>query len=356
MSGETDGQDIDPEKTTSSGDWWQGPVHERPQPSPPPPHPHPSPNPQASGPNPIPGPGPASGPGPWPGPNPYQSGPNSYQSSPYRSGPNPVPPSANSYSTGASPFAAGQPGGFGPPPGGNRGRVWLLAGAGALVVAIVAVVAIVIVMHDSGKGPTPTAAKPTSITSAPATTPRTTTAPASTLTPQIPGYQVDVPKDLKAAWDIPSDWKTDLTATTYGNGTDSIPAAGFAEEGSDYCPSNVRTTMFLSTSDVSDATAAATDVGAHAARIGYTTKTSLTAGTAQPLDTSDGQLHGTFLETSGGFTAPAGCATGYSVYTFALSVGAGKGSLVLVILADTGVDRSVTADFARKLFATFRLL
>ncbi|MFE3002195.1 hypothetical protein ACFXG4_45410 [Nocardia sp. NPDC059246] len=354
MSGETDGQDIDPEKTTSSGDWWQGPVHERPQPGPPSPYPQPSPNPNASGPNPIPGPGPASGNGPRPGPSPYQSGPDPYQSSPYRSGPNPVPPSANSYGTGASPFAA-QPGGFGPPPGGNRGRVWLLAGVGALVVAIVAVMAIVIVMHDSGKGPTPTAAKPTSITSAPATTPRTT-APASTLTPQIPGYQVDVPKDLKAAWDIPSDWKTDLTATTYGNGTDSIPAAGFAEEGSDYCPSNVRTTMFLSTSDISDATAAATDVGAHAARIGYTTKTSLTAGTAQPLDTSDGQLHGTFLETSGGFTAPAGCATGYSVYTFALSVGAGKGSLVLVILADTGVDRSVTADFARKLFATFRLL
>ncbi|MGV9666462.1 hypothetical protein [Nocardia niigatensis] len=360
MSDGTDGQDIDPEKTTSSGDWWrEGPLPERPRPSPPQlPYPHPGPNPYVSRPNPSPGPGVVPGPGPRTGPSPYQSGPNPYQSSPYHSGPNPLPPKTNSYSAGPSPFPAAPPGGFAPPPDGNRGRVWLLAGAGALVVAIAAIVAIVIVMRDSGTGAAPaTTAKPTSSTGPAGSTARTTTtAPASTLTPQIPGYQVVVPTDMKAAWDIPKDWTIDQTTTKYGTDSDSIPAAGFSEEGVDYCPDNVRTNMFLTNSSISDATAAATDVGAHAARLGWSTRTSLNAGAGQPLATTDGTLHGTFLETSGAFTAPAGCATTYSVYTFALSVGDGKGSLVLAIVADTGVDRSVTADFARKLFATFRLL
>ncbi|WP_157513867.1 hypothetical protein [Nocardia concava] len=257
----------------------------------------------------------------------------------------------NPYTTGPNMFPPN-------PPGGGRGRIWLLAGVGALVVAIVAVVAIVVVMRDSGTSATPTSsAKPTSTTRPTSTAPRTTTTgPASTLTPQIPGYQVDVPKDLKAAWDIPKDWTIDQSATAYGPGNDSIPAVGVAQEGVDYCPNNVRTTMFLTTSDIDDATSAAGDVGSRAARIGYSTKTSVTAGGPQPFATTSGPLNGTFVETTGTFTAPAGCATTFSVYTLAIGVGTGKGSLVLVLLADTGVERSVTADFARRLFATFRLL
>ncbi|AYF73126.1 hypothetical protein D7D52_03730 [Nocardia yunnanensis] len=223
------------------------------------------------------------------------------------------------------------------------------------MVVIATVVAIVVVVNDNSGSPVASSPAKPSATDPATTTPHpTTTAPASTLTPQIPGYQVDVPKDLKAAWDIPHDWNIDQTTTVFGASSDSIPAVGFATEGENYCPNNVRTSMFLTTSEIDDATAAATDVGAHAARIGYSTKTSLTPGTAQPLDA--GQLHGTFLETSGAFTAPAGCATTYSVYTFAIRVGTGKGSLVLTLVSDTGVDRSVTPDFARKLFATFRLL
>ncbi|GAB0103463.1 hypothetical protein JMUB6875_24360 [Nocardia sp. JMUB6875] len=244
------------------------------------------------------------------------------------------------------------------PPGGGRGRLWLLAGVGALVVVIAVVVSIVLVMRDSGTTAAPSSsAKPTSTTRPTTSAPRpTTTGPTTTLTPQIPGYQVDVPKDLKAAWDIPKDWTIDQTATDYGPDNDSIPAVGVAQEGADYCPNNVRTTMFLTTSEIDDAASAATDTGSHAARIGYSTKTSLTTGAPQPFATTSGPLNGTFVETTGTFTAPAGCATTFSVYTLAIGVGTGKGSLVLVLLADTGVDRSVTADFARKLFATFRLL
>lgn len=356
MSRELDDQGNDPDRTTSSGDWWQGPVHDRPAT----PQPYrPTSTPPVSAPNPYPsGPNPrvfernphASGPNPQaPVRNPCASGPN-----PYASGPNPVPPVANSY--GPAPVAPGSPlPGTHPPPRGDRGRVWLLAAIGAVVVAIVAIAAIVFVLRDSGSTPTPTT--PPSPTKPTTTAPRTsTTAPASTLTPRIPGYQVVVPKDLKAAWDVPQDWTVDLSTTEYGSDADHIPAAGFTQEGVDYCPNNVRTNMFLSTSDLSDATAAATDVGAHAARIGWSTQTSSKADAPQPLDAGDNTLHGTFLETTGTFTAPAGCATTFSVYTYAVSAGPTSGSLVLVIVADTGVDRSISPDLARGIFATFRLL
>ncbi|WP_460722029.1 hypothetical protein [Nocardia heshunensis] len=245
-----------------------------------------------------------------------------------------------------------------PPPPPGRNRIWLLAAVGALVVVIVTIVAVAVVMNDSGTAAAPSSSAKPSSTTKPATTPHpTSTAPQSTLTPTIPGYQVDVPGDLKAAWDIPKDWAIDQSQSIFGTSSDSIPGVGYAQDGIDYCTDNTRTTMFLSTSTIDDATAAATDVGAHAARIGYSAKTSLTAGAPQQLSTTDGNLKGTYLETSGAFTSPAGCATAYMVYTFALSVGtAGKGSLVLVIVADTGVDKAVTADSARKLFASFRLL
>ncbi|QVI22869.1 hypothetical protein KHQ06_07820 [Nocardia tengchongensis] len=210
---------------------------------------------------------------------------------------------ANSYGTGPAPFpATSPPPGNYPPPPGDRGRLWLLAGIGALVVAIVAILATVVVMRDSGSTPSPTAL-PASTTK-PVTTAPATTTPSSTLTPRIPGYQVVVPKDLKAAWDIPKDWTIDPSTTTYGTDADHLAAAGFSEEGVDYCPNNVRTNMFLSTSDISDATAAATDVGAHAARLGWSTRTSSQAGTPQPLDAGDNTLHGTFLENHRRFHRP----------------------------------------------------
>ncbi|MGW4530039.1 hypothetical protein ACWEOI_03720 [Nocardia sp. NPDC004340] len=360
MSGERDDQGDDPDRTASSGDWWQGPVHNRPATPPVPPY-RPTPNPPAPEPNPY-----RSGPSPQvsgsnphaSGPNPQASGRNPYASdpNPYASGPNPVPPVANSYGTGPAPVSPGSPlPGTYPPPRGDRGRLWLLAAIGAVVVAIVAIAAIVFVVRDSGSTPDPTT--PPSSAEPTTTAPRTsTTAPASTLTPRIPGYQVVVPKDLKAAWDVPQDWTVDLSTAKYGTDADHIPAAGFAQEGVDYCPNNVRTNMFLSTSDLSDATAAATDIGAHAARIGWSTQSSSKAGTPQPLDSGDNTLHGTFVETTGTLTAPAGCATTFSVFTYAVSAGPTSGSLVLVIVADTGVDRSVSADLARRIFATFRLL
>lgn len=374
MSGELDDPDNDPDRTTSTGDWWQGapptgspwesrpghPVQPPARPNPGQPHQNSPYGPQTgppgslprSGANPL-----QSGPNPQSGVNPYQSGPNS------QIGMNPVRAGQNPYSTGPSAFQTAPPGGQPPysnglPPstGGGRGRVWLLSGIGALVVAIAVVVAVVIVVRNPSPAPTPVA-KPS--TTAPATTSpaASTTAPASTLTPEIPGYQVVVPANLKAAWDVPKDWVVaQSSTTTFGTASDNVAAAGTVQEGIEYCPDNVRTTMFLSTSTNSDANGAAMEIGAHVARLGWSTGGAITPGTAAPLTSTDGTLHGTFLETTGTFTATAGCANTFSVYTFAISVGDNKGSLVLTIAADTGVDRSVNPDYARKLLATFRLL
>ncbi|APA94489.1 hypothetical protein NS506_00406 [Nocardia seriolae] len=328
MSGGNDDRDIDPERTTSSGDWWQGPIHgpraQGPGPQPPP-HPHPN--------------------TPAPGPNPYRTGPSRYQSAP-----NPVPPVWNPYATG--------PNAFQPQPSGSRNRLWLLVAVGALVVAIVAVVAIIFVNHDPGRSASPATTSVTTTTARFTTTTAVhtnTTAPATTLTPTISGYQVVVPTGYKVAWDVPSDWIDDPTATSYGTDADNLPIAGMADEGENYCPDNVRTQMFLTASQISDAAAAAADIGTHVARIGWSTGSAITPGTGQDFKTSDGGMHGTFLETKGTFTAPAGCATTFSVYTFAVSAG-DKGSLVLVIGADTGMERSMTPGFARRIFGTLRTI
>ncbi|MFI1914596.1 hypothetical protein [Nocardia sp. NPDC020380] len=368
-SGFDDGKD-DPDRTTSSGDWWKG----APEPGSPweshPLHPVQPPGPPRQGP-------PQQGPpqqGPWQSGGPVSGAP------PYQSGANPFPPVQNpptgpGYPSGANPYASG-PGAYRtaqqpprvppftgyPPTGGGgggggggrgRGRVWLFVGIGALVVVIAVVLAVVFVNQNSGSS-----AQSTSTTTAPATTTTpysATTAPATT-TPAaiIPGYQVVVPNGVKAAWDVPADWKIDQTATGFGTGADAIPVNGLATEGDNYCPNYTRTNMFLTLSDKSDAAAAAADVGARMAKVGWSTRTSTNAGAAQPFSSTDGKLNGVYLETSGAFTPPdPSCASSYSVYTFAVS--SGTQSLVLTIAADTGVDRSVNADFARRLLATFRL-
>lgn len=374
-SGFDDGKD-DPDRTTSSGDWWKG----APEPGSPweshPLHPVQPPGPPRPGP---PQQGPAQQGPPQQGPAPWQSGGPVPGAPPYRSGANPFPPVQNpptgpGYPSGANPYAPG-PGAYRtaqqpppvppytgyPPTGGGgggggrgRGRVWLFVGIGALVVVIAVVLAVVFVNQNSGSS-----AQPTTTTTAPATTTtpyNSTTAPATTTpAPIIPGYQVVVPNGVKAAWDVPADWKIDQTATGFGTGADEVPVNGLATEGENYCPNYTRTNMFLTLSDKPDAAAAAADVGARMAKVGWSTRTSTNAGAAQPFSSTDGKLNGVYLETSGAFTPPdPSCASTYSVYTFAVS--SGTQSLVLTIAADTGVDRSVNADFARRLLATFRLL
>lgn len=157
-------------------------------------------------------------------------------------------------------------------------------------------------------------------------------------------------------YDIPSDWKIDKSTATIGSGADSLPVLGMSTDGAGYCPDYVRTNMFLTESDEKDPTKASGDVTARLIKFAYTTSTGSNSGAAEPFKTSDGKLSGVFVETTG--TAPApnpGCASTYSIYTFAFPA-AEDGSFVLTIAADTGVDKSVSKEFAQKLMATLRPL
>lgn len=310
------------------------------------------PGPQQSGPMPqqsgqLPqqsGPMPQTGQTPYQsGPNPYQSGPNPYQSGPYQSGQPPFGPTGPQY---------------GPPSGGGGNRkILLFGGIGLLVLVLVIVGAVVFVNRGSDDPPIaqPTTTSTSTTSVAPSTTKPTTTAPRSQ-NPTIPGYQVVVPKDIEAAWDVPSDWVQDKTSTEFSDGTETVPVAGLATEGSSYCTGFVRTNMFLSATQNADETASAREIGEKVARVGWSSGSGITSTAGEPLTNYDGTLQGVFMESTGTFTAPdPRCAKTFSVYSFAVSGGASS-SLVLVIAADTGVDRAVDAAFAKRLLSTFRLI
>ncbi|QLY31352.1 hypothetical protein [Nocardia huaxiensis] len=369
MTGGSDDRNNDPERGDANPDWWQGmpppgsPWESHPQ--------HPvQPNPAPGGQYPQQGPSPfQSGPQPQ-GTTPFQSGAN-----PFRSGPNPYPtgplPQAgrHPYQTGQNPSQSGQPpyggtpayGGYGQPPSDERRKLWLYSGIGALVIAIVAVVATVVVMTDDsgGGGGQASGTSTVSSTTTSRTTSRTTTPNSTTRTSTpaavIPGYQVVAPSDIDSAWDVPADWTLDTSTTTLGAGADELSVTGLAQEGIGYCPDFVRTTMFLTVSTEADAAAAATEAGARMARTGYQNAT-VQASSPEPFANSDKSLNGVYVETSGTYPPPAAnCASAYTVYTFAVS-GGSSGSLVLTLAADTGVDRAVGRDLARRILATFRFI
>ncbi|MGW4241806.1 hypothetical protein [Nocardia sp. NPDC004722] len=253
-----------------------------------------------------------------------------------------------------------------PPPGGGKGKVWLFAGLGALVVAIVAAVVVVALVNRNSNEPsaksnttpslisalTSTTAKPTG-SNRPTTTKTTGPKPTSTPAAVIPGYQVVTIPDNGAAYDIPPTWKVDRSGqSSFGSGADAIPVAGLAQDGADYCPNNVRTNVFLTQSGESDPAKAAADIGTRLGRIGWSGASGATSGAPESFQSSDGQLQGIYLETKGTTQAAAGCASTFSVYTFAFP--GDNGAFVFTIAADTGVDQAVDATTAKKILASIR--
>ncbi|MFX0580170.1 hypothetical protein [Nocardia nepalensis] len=242
---------------------------------------------------------------------------------------------------------------------GRRGIAWVAAAVAALVVAG-GVTAIVVT--NSGSNVTSAQDPAPSMVSALTTTgshtpaqPSTSNAPANHETPVVPGYQVVVASDLGAAYDVPADWTVapDGKVGGFGDPPNAVTGKGLATEGKSYCPGSTRTVAFLTGSSDTDSATAATELGTRTAKIAYTNSPGGTPSAAQPLNSLDGSQHGMFVETKGTATkVKPGCATEYSVYTFATPTD--NGSFVMVIAADTGVPNAVDAATAMRIFTSIR--
>ncbi|MFJ4656356.1 hypothetical protein ACIP5Y_34260 [Nocardia sp. NPDC088792] len=285
---------------------------------------------------------------------PGQSYPGGYGQDPYQS--QPYQPTQQFPAGPQFPPPPGQfgPPGYGPPPGGGRRRGWLLGGIGLLVVVIIGVVLTLVLVNRHSGTPSAKSIVPSPLDSVVTTTPNGSQNPSGTPAPVIPGFQVVTIPDNGAAYDVPADWKIDQTGqTAFGSGADQIPIAGLAQDGVEYCPNYVRTNVFLSQSDEQDPTKAATDIATRMGRVGWTSSTGTTVGAAEQFSSSDGQLQGVYMESKGNAPAPAaGCASTYSIYTFAFP--GDNGAFVFTIAADTGVDKSVDATLAKKILASIR--
>ncbi|MEU8894919.1 hypothetical protein [Nocardia sp. NPDC048505] len=178
------------------------------------------------------------------------------------------------------------------------------------------------------------------------------TAAANSEKPLVPGYQVVLAPDSGAAYDVPADWTVAAPDVTgkFGAPPNTVMGKGMATEGKDYCPGSTRTISLLTGSDNADSTGAAIELGAKAAQA-YAGGAS--PGAPQPLASYDGTQNGVFVETKGRVPNPnPGCASEYSVYTFATP--AEQGTFVMVIAADIGVPKAVDPDTAKRIFASIR--
>ncbi|GAA2476370.1 hypothetical protein ACFOS0_15470 [Nocardia seriolae] len=273
-------------------------------------------------------------------------------------GPYPAPPQY-------PPGYGGQPP-YPPPPGGGKRRVWLFAGLAALVVAVIAAVVIVALVNKNSAEPSAQSTTTPSLISAltstttkpggsakPTPTKTSAAKPTSTPAAVIPGYQVVTIPNFGAVYDIPPTWKVDRSGqNAFGTGADVVVAAGLAQDGVDYCPKNVRTNVFLTQSDESDPAKAAVDIGTRLGRIGWSTASGATPGATESFQSTDGQLQGVYLETRGNAQPAAGCASTFSVYTFAFP--GESGAFVFTIAADTGVDQAVDPAMAKKILGSLR--
>ncbi|WP_067845254.1 hypothetical protein [Nocardia lijiangensis] len=235
------------------------------------------------------------------------------------------------------------------------GRAWIGVGIAATVVMAGAVAAVATGGADeaSAEGtPSMVSALTTSaVTRAPARRQAAQAGP-----PVVPGYQVVLAPDSGAAYDVPADWAVGDPGASggFGKPPNTVGGKGYATEGKDYCPGSTRTVAFVTGSETTDTVSAATELGTKTAKIAYSNAPGGgVPGAPQPLDSLDGAQHGTFVETRGAITdAKPGCATEYSVYTFATS--ADIGSFVMVIAADTGVPNAVDPETAKRIFRSIR--
>ncbi|WP_189594887.1 hypothetical protein [Nocardia cerradoensis] len=254
----------------------------------------------------------------------------------------------------------------------RRRKALLLSGIGVLVVVAIGVTVAVVASRHSGSPAAAGSGKPSMVSALssgnqpppPPSRPQQTAPqqsapkpqPGAAPPPMVPGYQVVQILDRGAAYDAPAEWKVDPIGTAaWGSGSNPLEIAGLAQDGKNYCPNYTRTNAFLTMSPQADPAAAAADIGARMAKFGWSNATVAAPAPAQPMVSLDGQLHGAFVETTGSAPPPApGCATTFAVYTFAFP--SENGNFVMTVAADTGVDKSVDKETAKRILSTIRPL
>lgn len=230
-------------------------------------------------------------------------------------------------------------------------------GAGAIIAAVAVVVVLVIgvavaVAVSAGSSEKTSAASGTTTTKAGPLT-GTSTAP---LTPGSKGVLIPA---YRVAYDVPAGWTihADSDPMSFSTAAGTISGRGQATEGADYCPGSVYRAMaaVTSTSETDLASAAAT-VAKISAGGGYSDPTGGQMSSPTLMKTQSG-VSGQFVETSGPWTPmAAGCtANAYSVYSFGFANAAGT-TLVLTILVDRGTTGELTADQAKQLINSLRLV
>ncbi|RJO77938.1 hypothetical protein D5S18_06580 [Nocardia panacis] len=270
-----------------------------------------------------------------------------------------------------TPGASWQPGGRAPG-GAQFGGQQLtpqgkkILGIGIGILLVIAIVLGIALAANSGSGRAP--AEPSNgalpslvsaLTTSPGAPPRSANpkpapAPTTGTGPVVAGFQVVDAPDVGATYDVPTNW-TVGDRGNLGGPPNGIVGKGYATEGKDYCPGSTRTIALLTGSDDKDSIRVATDLGNRTAKAAYADASGGKAGTPQPLASLDGLQHGTFVETQGTLSqAKPGCATNYSIYTFAMPSDEDDGNFVMVIAADTGVPNALDADTAKRIFSTIR--
>lgn len=228
-------------------------------------------------------------------------------------------------------------------------------GIGLLIaIALVVAVAVAKGSKSSSEPPSETTSPSlvSALTSSADAAPTTTAAPSpavpvSDVPAVVPGFQAVVAADVGAVYDVPVGWVVSAEGRLGG------PPNGIVGKG--YCPGSTRTIALLTGSDAKDSGKAATELGARTAKSAYADTSGGHSGEPQPLSSLDGLQRGVFVETKGTLaTSRPGCATEYSIFTFAMPSDAEEGSFVMVIAADTGVPHALDADTAKRIFTSIR--
>ncbi|MET9211141.1 MULTISPECIES: hypothetical protein [unclassified Nocardia] len=243
----------------------------------------------------------------------------------------------------------------GPPRRGGGGGAGVIIAVVVVAVLIVAVGIVAVVLGTRSSDDTTTASS-SSVTSAPVPTGSlsgTTTAP---VTPGAKGVLIPT---YRVAYDVPSTWAVapsyDTMSFSTANG--SIDGRGQSTEGEKYCPGSAYRAMAAVTATTeSDPAAAAKTVAKIAAAGGYSDPSGGKLTTPTSLTTQSG-VAGQFVESTGPWKPQlSGCtANAYSVYTFAFRNAAGT-LLVLTILVDRNTSGEMSADEAKKLITSLRLV